>query len=179
MTKTQKVYEKRPRDFYPTPLKAVTPLVGHLPDAFTFCEPCAGAGDLVRHLEGLFEGCACFLPIDIEPQIDWVTTADANSLTSEALEYCDFIITNPPFTNSILSPLMDKWIELKPTVLLLPADFAHNIRFSRYLDVCEKIVSVGRVKWFEETKMSSVENFSWYFFNKNKTEQTKFYGRVK
>jgi hypothetical protein len=39
------------RDFYPTPLKAVLPLVPHLRGIRAFAEPCAGEGDLVRHLE--------------------------------------------------------------------------------------------------------------------------------
>jgi hypothetical protein len=181
MTKTQGQFEKRPRDFYPTPLKAVTALVGHLPEGFSFCEPCAGAGDLVRHLEGLFEGCACFLPLDVEPQVDWVTKGDANNLTAEALEYCDVIITNPPFTWSVLKPLLDKWISLKPTILLLPADFMHNIRFAPYMKLCEKMMSIGRVQWIEGSKGSGVENYCWYWFDNAKEvdQSTKFYGRTK
>lgn len=179
MTKTQGVYEKRPRDFYPTPLKAVTALVGHLPESFSFCEPCAGAGDLVRHLESLFEGAVCFLPIDIEPQVDWVTKADAINLHEDALEYCNYIITNPPFTWNVLKPLLDKWIDLRPTILLLPADFIHNIRFAPYLIFCEKVVSIGRVKWIEDSKATGVENYAWYFFDKHNKETTKFYGRYK
>jgi hypothetical protein len=44
-------FERIPRDFYPTPLAAVPPLIAHLRGIRTFAEPCAGNDDLVRHLE--------------------------------------------------------------------------------------------------------------------------------
>ena len=45
-------FERKPRDFYPTPFVAVEPLIGHLqPRKFKFSEPCAGDGQLCRHLE--------------------------------------------------------------------------------------------------------------------------------
>lgn len=180
MTKTQGVYEKRPRNYWPTPAKAVLPLANHLQQNFSFCEPCAGNGILVEHLERMFNA-VCFLPIDLEPQADWITKADANNLTAEALEYCDAIITNPPFDWATLKPLMDKFISLKPTILLLPADFLHNIRFAPYLDVCERVISIGRVKWIEDSKATGVENYAWYFFDKDKDvdNATQFYGRTK
>jgi hypothetical protein len=44
-------FQRKPRDFYPTPFAAVEPLIGHLPRKFKFSEPCAGDGQLCRHLE--------------------------------------------------------------------------------------------------------------------------------
>ena len=170
-------YELKPRDKYYTPLEAVKPLIPHLEQGATYAEPCAGNAALIRHLETLCPSWVCLLSTDIEPEEIGVLQWDANDLTEDMLVNCQYLVTNPPFTYSVLSPLMDLWIELRPTILLLPADFAHNKRFSKYLDVCEKIVSVGRVRWIEGTKMSSVENFAWYFFDKMKTEETKFYGR--
>lgn len=179
MTKTQGVYEKRPRDFYPTPFKAVEPLKGFLSTGLTFCEPCAGDGALVKHIESLFQA-ECFLPVDIEPQADWIIKGDAIDLNEEAVQYCDLIITNPPFTWSVLKPLMEKWISLRPTVLLLPADFMHNIRFSPFLKTCWFIKSIGRVKWIEDSKSGGVENYAWYMFDKDMSpyDTTTFYGRT-
>jgi hypothetical protein len=45
-------FERIPRDFYPTPLKAVLPLIPYLRGVRTFAEPCCADGALVRHLEG-------------------------------------------------------------------------------------------------------------------------------
>ena len=44
-------YERKERDFYPTPLEAFLPVVPHLPYNFTYIEPCAGDGTLIKHIE--------------------------------------------------------------------------------------------------------------------------------
>jgi hypothetical protein len=53
-------FERIPRDLYPTPAKAVQPLIPYLRAARigSFAEPCCGNGDLVRHLEGYDLTCA-------------------------------------------------------------------------------------------------------------------------
>ena len=35
-------FERVPRDYYPTPIEAVEPLIDHLPYSFDYVEPCAG-----------------------------------------------------------------------------------------------------------------------------------------
>ena len=44
-------FERKPRDFYPTPIEAVYPLLEHLEEDFLFAEPCAVDGTLIEHLE--------------------------------------------------------------------------------------------------------------------------------
>jgi len=40
-------FERVERDYYPTPIQAVEPLIDHLPQGtFDFVEPCAGDGRL-------------------------------------------------------------------------------------------------------------------------------------
>lgn len=153
------------------------PLVGHLGTGFTFCEPCAGDGRLVGHLEELFDA-HCFLPMDVEPNADWVMEGDANILSSSDMQYCEMIVTNPPFTWSVLKPLMEKFISLAPTLLLLPADFMHNKRMAPFLKDCVWIKSIRRVKWIEGSKATGVDNYCWYLFDKNKPsdQPTAFYG---
>ena len=46
-------FERIERDFYPTPISALAPLVPHLPIAFGYIEPCAGDGRLIEHLKTL------------------------------------------------------------------------------------------------------------------------------
>lgn len=172
-------YEKKPRDYYPTPRAAVEPLKGLLPPV-TFCEPCAGDGRLADHIEEVIPESLCIYALDIEPQADWVLQGDALAMSGESIEHCQMIITNPPFTWSLLKPMMDLWISLRPTLLLLPADFMHNKRMNPYIEKCKWIKSIGRVKWIEDSKVSGVDNFAWYLFDNNKDvgEPTLFIGRT-
>jgi|TARA_R110002020_G_scaffold84979_10_gene210069 hypothetical protein len=48
-------FKRRANDFYQTPRAAVEPLLPHLPERFTYIEPCAGDGALIRALSS-FEG---------------------------------------------------------------------------------------------------------------------------
>ena len=82
-------FERREADFYPTPRAAVLPLIPYLrPGIKTFAEPCAGDGDLVRHLESF--GLRCVYAGDIR------TGQDALALDHYGAT--DAIITNPPYT---------------------------------------------------------------------------------
>jgi len=71
-------FERRERDFYATPVKAVQPLIPHLRAIRTFAEPCVGEEDLVRHLEAE-AGLRCVFQGDIR------TGQDALLLTVEDL----------------------------------------------------------------------------------------------
>jgi hypothetical protein len=55
--------KRRKLDFYPTPFKAVQPLIPHLNGVRRFAEPCCGDGRLVRHLESF--GLVCVYAGDI------------------------------------------------------------------------------------------------------------------
>jgi hypothetical protein len=44
MSKRASQFKRRPRDFYPIPVAAVSPLLRHLPNGVRFDEPCAGDG---------------------------------------------------------------------------------------------------------------------------------------
>lgn len=154
-------YVKRPRDAYFTPYEAVTPLFFHLPRGFTFLEPCAGNGQLTDALVHYFEATP-LLELDIEPQDKRITQGDATALIDSGQDY---IITNPPFSWEMLVPLMHRFMNIGQTVLLLPADYMHNIRFSPFMSYCNKVVSIGRVKWIEGSKTTGRENYCWYFFS--------------
>ena len=70
-------FERVPRDYYPTPYNAVEPLLPHLPETFTFAEPCAGDGRLISHL--VKHGGDVRYAFDIEPQNDSIKKVDALS----------------------------------------------------------------------------------------------------
>ena len=168
-------FERKPRDFYPTPFEAVEPLIEHLPRNFTFCEPCAGNGALVSHLE--WHGGTCMWASDIEPQLEGIHEMRCSDLEESHCLESEFIITNPPWSRNMLHTMIDHFPELKPTWLVFDADWMHTRQASPYLFNCRKIVSVGRVKWFGNT--TGKDNCAWYLFtNEYKPlESTEFYGR--
>lgn len=167
-------FERLERDYYPTPYKAVKPLLPHLPEEpFTYCEPCAGDGRLVEHL--LSVGGICTQAVDIEPQVGWVGKGDVFDMT---VSNTDLIITNPPWDRKILHPLIVHLSMQAPTWLLFDADWKHTVQAKPYLPLCTKIVSVGRVKWIEGSKSQGMDNCAWYLFDiNNKQEAPLFYGR--
>ena len=107
-------FERIPRDFYPTPHAAVPPLIPHLRGVRSFAEPCCGDGALVRHLESF--GLRCAYAGDI------ATGQDA--LMLDTYGHADAIITNPPYTRSLMHALIWHFARILPTWLLLETDWA-------------------------------------------------------
>ena len=104
-------FERRERDFYPTPIKAVAPRIPHLPHRFTYVEPCAGKGDLVRALS-TFEGVAhggrfcpmCHEASDIYADGPYSHIGRNNNIMQrdafdieDVPDEVDVFITNPPW----------------------------------------------------------------------------------
>jgi len=106
--------ERIPRDFYPTPLAAVPPLIPHLRGVRTFAEPCCGAGALVRHLESF--GLRCVYVGDIANGQD--------ALVIDTYGDADAIISNPPHTRELMHKLMAHFMCIAPTWLLIDGDKA-------------------------------------------------------
>lgn len=164
-------FERVERDFYPTPLKAVEPLIPHLPDNCMFSEPCAGNGALVDHLKSL--GHNCIWESDISP-MRTMFKADALSL----LYLNGIIITNPPWTRSILHRMIVHFSNMRPTWLLFDADWAHTKQAIPYLPRLRKIVAVGRVKWIPDSKHTGKDNCAWHLFTQPSDAPAEFYGRA-
>jgi hypothetical protein len=161
------------RDYYPTPEAAVLPLLPHLDYGTMFIEPCAGDGRLMRHLEK--HGMSCVDAFDIEPQHPDVQHGDA--LAARAEFSADVVVTNPPWRRDFLHPFIEHWRVQRPTWVLCDADWAHTRQAVPYLPYCRKIVSVGRVKWIEGSKMTGKDNAVWMLFDATPGE-TAFYGRT-
>jgi hypothetical protein len=155
-------FERRDRDFYPTPFKAVPPLIPHLRGIRTFAEPCCGDGDLVRHLESF--GLRCVYAGDI------ATGQDA--LASDYYGGADIVATNPPYgdpdqpkSRKQLHRLIQHFQNIAPTWLLLELDWAATKQARPFLSSCSDIVPFGRLKWITGTKHTGVQNYAWYQFN--------------
>jgi|21_taG_2_1085346.scaffolds.fasta_scaffold01320_3 hypothetical protein len=200
-------FKRNERDFYPTPVSAVEPLIPHLPERFTYIEPCSGDGALIRALSS-FEGVAHggkFCPSleyasDISPS--WKVkplTAIAghdeeppncgNGLRAyirdafdieDADMNVDFFITNPPWSRDILHPMLMHLSAILPTWLLFDADWMHTKQAAPYLTYCKKIISVGRVKWIPDSRHTGKDNAAWYLFEtdtRHPSSSVDFYGR--
>ena len=169
-------FDRVPRDFYPTPEAAVLPLIPHLPDRFNFAEPCAGDDALIGHIGRLAVDAWCLLASDIEPK-GLSICQDAFDITERNLQNVSFIITNPPWDRKILHPMIAHFSAMKPTWLLFDADWMHTKQSAEYMQWCRKIVSVGRVKWIPDSKMTGKDNCAWYLFDQNTSGPTVFVGR--
>jgi len=168
-------FPKVDKDFFPTTdPRAVEPLVRYI-RGNTYAEPCYGDGDLE---DLLMDVATCKWRSDVRGTVESSKVMDAMSLTKSDLQGIDLIVTNPPFTRSVLMPMLDHFITLKPTWLLLPAGHMHNVYFGDAMRKCSKVVSIGRLKWFKDSKFSSTDDFCWYFWPQWATHQeTVFRGR--
>jgi hypothetical protein len=122
----------------------------------TFYEPCYGEGDLVFQLEKYSFKCS--------DASDITTGKDALTLTKEDIGDVNFIITNPPWSRNLLHPMIDHFRNLRDTWLLFDADWMHTKQAKPYLQNCSEILSVGRLKWIPDTKMTGKDNVCWYHF---------------
>jgi len=148
-------FERIPRDFYPTPQTAVPPLIPHLSGVRTFAEPCCGDGALVRHLEG--NGLRCVYAGDI------IHGQDALALDHYGA--VDAIITNPPYTRELMHRLIAHFQRIAPTWLLLDFDWAATRQAAPFMPCCSDIVVLARLKWFERSKDTGMDNHAWYRFD--------------
>ncbi|MDI7862557.1 class I SAM-dependent methyltransferase [Rhizobiaceae bacterium n13] len=168
MGKRSPSFEPRPRNFYPTPYKAVPALLPHLRGIRTFAEPCAGEGHLIGHLQR--NGYVCTYEGDISYGYDALTVPfEENSF--------DAIITNPPWSRDVLHPMIERFMTIAPTWLLLDADWPHTVQAGRYMDQCSHIVSIGRLKWIEGTKHTGMDNCAWLRFHAQHVGGPRFVGR--
>lgn len=167
-------FERKPRDFYPTPPEAVEPLLPFLSPRTRFVEPCAGNGALVRELQK--HGHRCEHALDIEPQHTSVSLGNALAFRTDLT-----VITNPPWDRKVLHPLISHFAPQAPTWFLFDADWMHTKQSIPFMPLLSKVVSVGRVKWIPDSKMTGKDNCCWYLFDIDHQYSelpTEFFGRT-
>jgi len=165
-------FDRIERDFYPTPMAAVVPLIPHLAPNTQFCEPCAGDGRLIAWLESW--GHMCKDACDIEPMADGIHQADAMTYKADGFS-C--YITNPPWDRKALHPIIENLCKQKPTWLLFDADWMHTKQSAQFMPWVRKIVSVGRIKWIEDSPHTGKDNCCWYLFDANSKGPAILVGR--
>ena len=128
-----------------------------------YYEPCAGAGDLIETLRPL--NCVGYSDDEIDARTHHYDTQ------------AEYFITNPPWTRSLLHPIIDNLRVQLPTWLLIDADWMHTTQSAPFMKYCKTIISVGRLKWIPNTTMDGYDNTVWYLFVKDETTTT-FHGRA-
>ena len=169
-------FKRRKHDAYFTPLHPAVPaLIPHLPRGLKYCEPCAGRGDLIAHLEQLRPDVKCCMASDLvarTPLTDMpIILKDALTLRRRDVNRARTVITNPPWTRTILHPMLEHFLEeLRLDVwFLLEADWMHTAQAAGYIqEHCDKIVSIGRIKWIEKSNSTGMQNYAWYHFRPGK-----------
>jgi hypothetical protein len=157
-------FPRHPRDDYATPAEAFYPLIRFLEKDRPIIEPCPGAGKLVGHMRKAgFEVMA--------------RTADAR--TEDYGAPLSQFVTNPPWTRSVLHPIIVNLSNQATTWLLMDADWMHLTSARPFLDRLRAIVSVGRVQWFEGSPTAGKDNSAWYRFERpSRRAHTRFFGRA-
>ena len=167
-------FERKPRDFYPTPYEAVLPVLNHLLAPYaarghkaSFIEPCAGDGRLIRHLKK--HGHPCVYACDVEPMAEGIEKRDVLFFGGAPFPKADLIITNPPWGRALLHPMIELFRMQASTWLLFDADWMFTAQAKPYLKFCRKIVSVGRLSW-EGNGVAGKDNCAWYNFRADPCE---------
>ena len=95
---------KKDRDFYATiDFDAVTPLLPYIRGC-RYAEPFYGNGDLE---DLLMDTATCNWRSDIRETVESSKVMSASDITETDVFGCDLIISNPPFTKSVLLPCID------------------------------------------------------------------------
>lgn len=180
MSKRTPGLERRKHDKWHTPLKPATLLFPHLAPGVKIVEPCAGNGALIHSLaRGGFE---CVYACDVKPEkparhIDVeIEQRDALTLRACHIQKGAVIATNPPWTRSLMHPLIFHLTKLAPSWFLFDADWMHTAQAAEMLDRCSMIVSAGRVKWIAKSKGVGYDNCAWYLFERHHTGGPRFVG---
>lgn len=158
------------RDAYQTiDPRAVERLLPHLRGIRAFAEPCAGEGHLVGQLQAA--GLICAYEGDI------TTGHDALTYDFQQDAVFDAIITNPPWGRASLHPMIERFMRIAPTWLLLDAGWSHTRQAGPFIDQCSHIISIGRLRWIPGTTMAGKDDCVWMRFHAQHTGGPKFVGR--
>jgi hypothetical protein len=174
-------FPRRPHDDYETPYEAVLPLLPHLNGAKRFAEPCAGRGQLVRHLEAA--GLLCVWAAELREGINPPANRIAEGVNVLACGHhvfrnCDLIISNPPWTRQLMHPIIGHCCRIAPSWFLFDSEWAHTKQSASLLQHCVKIVTVGRVKWMPGSAGTGKDSSAWHLFDVRHKAGPQFVGHA-
>lgn len=154
-------YERKERDFYPTPECYVKWLFDHWkPDGCEIYEPCCGDGAMVRAFK------------KYAPEYDIISSdIDQGDDFLDCEDDIDCIITNPPYDKKICEKLIRHAIKQADQVaMLLRFDWDAAGKRSDMFGVDSfmrmKIVCNQRVPWEPGTKNGGQHNYAWIIWDR-------------
>lgn len=180
---------RQPRDLYESwdsnIVHPMAPLWSSYDDpsrAVRYIEPFCGSGELIANMASKCDA-QCVYASDIEPLPK--TKGVPNDLefrkhnvfesAADLPSFCDEVnathfISNPPWVNDKASDfqllrIINTLAEVRPTWLLLNANFAFNKRSSDAMAICTDIITVGRLKWIKGSRFSATEDSAWFLFD--------------
>lgn len=166
--RTVNVYERKPLDFYPTPLSVVERLIDRagFDKGCTIWEPAAGDGAISAPL--IRRGFEVYAS-DINPQAERIDRLDF--LKDSPPHRFDALVTNPPYGDAAVQFVKRGLAfmqlgKIERILLLLPAEFdfakgrTRLFRDNRYF--CRKAVLTTRIKWFPEGGMTPTKHHAWF-----------------
>jgi len=145
-----------PNEYYPTPDKAIDPLIPHLrrEGVKTFVEPCYGKGHIVDYLES--QGFKCVRKGDIEEG------EDARDWKRADFVGADVSITNTPWSNDLMQEIMLRQASFLPSWFLVYSDWIFTKQSAAIMQgCCTDIVPIGRVKWIAGSESVGFDNCCW------------------
>ena len=166
-------HDKVGRDaYYTSDPKAHLALCQHLPDNFSYIEPCAGSGELIKGIQSLIPGANCVQAIEIDVNSkNNVSDTEITIGDSTKVEFkeCDFIITNPPFSKEykkVCFEIIKKSMfhAKEGAWMLLPLGWVCNKDFQFFMSHCVMVVPIGRVKWFADSPSQESSDSVWMLF---------------
>jgi hypothetical protein len=174
---------RKKNDFYPTiDHRAADALAAHLEPGTVYAEPCAGVGDLIHLLEQ--RGFVCDWGLELEGPSEcrrnfWpIGKGNALNLTHRDLGAATCFITNPPWSRGSLHALILHLARIAPTWLLFDASWMHTQQAMRFAGICTDVVSVGRLKFFRESRYDPPDDCAWYRFDAVNPAPTRFHWRT-
>jgi len=145
-----------PNQYYPTPDKAIDPLIPHLvrEGIKTFVEPCYGQGHIVDYLES--KGFKCVRKGDI------TEGEDARGWKRADFVGANVSITNTPWSNDLMQEIMLVQTQYLPGWFLVNSDWIFTKQSGSIMESrCTDIVPIGRVKWLPDSKSVGFDNCCW------------------
>lgn len=163
---------KHEADLWNTPRRAFGIISELIPPDTRYVEPCAGYGHLIKGIRDHRKDLQCMWAADIVARQDYIVERDALTLREEDFDGVDMAITNPPYTWSILSQLIQHLANLVPCWMLLRADFLMTKRAQNLHHLMVGFKPTPKMKWVPGSQHQSAHHNVWCFFDAKREKRT-------